>query len=58
MPTSLGKLVRLVGTRLEHCDPGRYEFVLNVKDEISGKSLEIKEPFTVEEAAPGPPPPA
>jgi VWFA-related protein len=54
-PTSLGKLARLVRTRLEHFGPGRYEFVLSVKDEISGKSLEIKEPFTVEEAAPGPP---
>jgi hypothetical protein len=53
-PTSLGKLSRIVGTRLPAEASGDLEFVLSVKDEISGKTLEVKEPFTVagEPAAP------
>ena len=31
---------------------GDLEFVLSVKDEISGKTLEVTEPFTVGTAAP------
>jgi hypothetical protein len=46
-PTSIGKLSRLVGTRLVAAEPGDYEFVLTVRDEITGKTLELKEPFTV-----------
>ena len=46
-PTSLGKLSRLVGTSLEGFAPGDYEFVLNLKDEIAGKTLEIRELFSV-----------
>ena len=46
-PTSLGKLSRIVGTRLPVDASGDMEFVLSVKDEISGKTLEVKEPFTV-----------
>jgi VWFA-related protein len=46
-PTSLGKLSRIVGTRLPPEATGDLELVLNVKDEISGKTLEVKEPFTV-----------
>jgi VWFA-related protein len=46
-PTSLGKLSRIVGTRLPADASGEMEFVLTVKDEISGKTLEVKEPFTV-----------
>ena len=46
-PTSLGRLTRLVGTQLKDFSPGRYEFVLNLKDEVSGKNLEIKQPFAV-----------
>jgi VWFA-related protein len=46
-PTSLGKLTRLVGTKLEGFDPGAYEFILTLKDEISGQNLELKEPFQV-----------
>lgn len=49
-PTSLGKLSRLVGFRLEGAAPGSYEMVLSVKDEVSGKALEVKEPFTVVES--------
>jgi hypothetical protein len=50
-PTSLGKLSRIVGTRLPPDATGDMELVLNVKDEISGKTLEVKEPFTVTAAA-------
>jgi hypothetical protein len=44
-PTSLGKLSRIVGSELKDATPGDYEFVLTVKDEIDGKSLELVEPF-------------
>lgn len=50
MPTSLGKLSRLMGFRLDGAQPGEYEMVLSVKDEASGKALEVKEPFTVVES--------
>jgi VWFA-related protein len=46
-PTSLGRLTRLVGTTLKDFSPGSYEFVLSLKDEVSGKSLEVKQPFAV-----------
>jgi VWFA-related protein len=46
-PTSLGKLMRLVGTKLETSMPGDYEIVLSLKDEIAGKTLELREPFSV-----------
>jgi VWFA-related protein len=48
-PTSLGKLSRLVGAQLT-TEPGEYEFILNLKDQVSGKTLEVKEPFTLVEA--------
>ena len=47
-PTSLGKLSRLVGAPLKGANPGEYELVLSLTDEVAGKSLEVKEPFTVE----------
>ncbi|HEY2943180.1 MAG TPA: VWA domain-containing protein, partial [Vicinamibacteria bacterium] len=53
-PTSIGKLSRLVGSRLVAAEPGDYEFVLTVRDEIAGKTLELREPFTVTPAAPPP----
>jgi hypothetical protein len=46
-PTSLGRVSRMVGTRLNAVPPGNYIFELSVKDELSGKRLEIKEPFTI-----------
>jgi VWFA-related protein len=49
-PTSLGKLSRLVGTGLQDAQPGDYELVLNLRDEIAGKSLELLETFTVQPA--------
>jgi VWFA-related protein len=53
-PTSLGKLSRIAGNSLEGFAPGNYEFVLTVKDEIAGKSVEVREPFTLLDAPPAP----
>lgn len=50
-PTSLGKLSRLVGAGLEGASPGEYELVLSLTDEIAGKSLEVREPFTLQAKA-------
>ncbi len=46
-PTSLGRLNRMVGTKLEGYEPGAYDFILNLKDEVSGQSFEVHEPFLV-----------
>ena len=46
-PTSLGRVLRMVGTKLDDSPPGDYEIVLSLKDEVAGKTLEIKEPFSV-----------
>lgn len=46
-PTSLGRVSRLVGTRLDDVPPGEYEWILNLEDELSGRLLQIREPFTV-----------
>jgi VWFA-related protein len=46
-PTSLGHLSRLMATTLKGYAPGTYDFFLTVKDEITEKTLEIHEPFTV-----------
>jgi len=46
-PTSLGKLSRLFGFTLDQAAPGAYEIVMGFKDEISGNTLEIKEPFNI-----------
>jgi len=48
-PTSLGKISRMIGTPLKNAGPGHYELVLTIQDELAGKSLEIREPFTLEE---------
>jgi VWFA-related protein len=50
-PTSIGKVSRLMGTRLDAASPGEYELVLSLKDEISGKTLEVREPFRVAAAS-------
>lgn len=46
-PTSLGRLNRLVGTKLEGYEPGAYDFILTLRDEISGQNVEIHEPFQI-----------
>lgn len=52
-PTSLGQLSRLFGVILDDATPGEYEIVLTFRDEISGKTLELREPFRV--VPPSPP---
>ena len=47
VPTSLGKLSRVIGSPLGNAAPGEYELVLSFQDEVSGKTLEVREPFTV-----------
>jgi hypothetical protein len=51
-PTSIGKVSRIVGAKLAGAEPGDYELVLTVRDELAGKTLEVREPFTVTVAAP------
>jgi VWFA-related protein len=46
-PTSLGELSRVFGVTLDEAVPGDYEVVLTFRDELSGKSLELHEPFRV-----------
>ena len=46
-PTPAGSLSRMIGFSLEDATPGDYEIVMRVKDELSGKSLELHEPFRV-----------
>jgi VWFA-related protein len=47
-PTSVGALLRLSGISLKGAAPGAYELVLTVRDELAGKSVELREPFEVE----------
>jgi hypothetical protein len=46
-PTSLGALVRLSGISLKGAAPGAYELVLTIRDELAGKSVEVREPFEI-----------
>jgi VWFA-related protein len=46
LPTSLGGVARLMQIPL-NLDPGDYELVLDVRDEVSRDSLELVEPFRV-----------
>jgi VWFA-related protein len=46
-PTSLGKLSRSFGFGLQAAQPGDYELVMIFYDHLSGKKLELKEPFSV-----------
>jgi VWFA-related protein len=50
-PTSLGKVSRMIGAPLE-AGPGEYELVLTFNDTIAGKTLEVREPFSVAADAP------
>jgi hypothetical protein len=51
-PTSLGALSRLIGFSLRDAQPGDYEMRLTFRDELSGETLELKEPFEVVPADP------
>jgi VWFA-related protein len=62
-PTSIGALLRLHGISLAGAQPGEYDLVLRVRDQISGKRLEVREPFLIaagnaRSAAGSPPPPS
>jgi hypothetical protein len=46
-PTPQGGLSRLVGFSLEGASPGDYEMVLKIKDQLSGRELTLREPFSV-----------
>jgi VWFA-related protein len=46
-PTSLGSLSRVSGFSLTGAPPGDYEIVMSVRDELTGKALELREPFKV-----------
>ncbi len=46
-PTSLGAVQRLFTVSLEYATPGPYEMLLTFRDEVSGRVLELREPFTV-----------
>jgi VWFA-related protein len=46
-PTSLGYVSRLWAMGLAGVEPGRYELVITVRDDISGRQEVLREPFTV-----------
>jgi len=46
-PTPAGSLSRMIGFSLADASPGDYEIVMRIKDELSGRSLELREPFSV-----------
>jgi VWFA-related protein len=46
-PTSLGALSRLIGFSLRGATPGDYEMQLTFRDELSGKTIDLHEPFRV-----------
>jgi hypothetical protein len=37
-----------VGIPLDAAPPGRYEFIVVARDDVSGRTVEALEPFTVE----------
>ena len=51
MPSAQGTLSRMIGFSLEGAAPGGYELVIQLKDDYSGKTLELREPFDI---LPGP----
>jgi hypothetical protein len=50
--TSLGGLSRMFGANLENIAPGRYDLVLTVIDQVADETIEVTEPFWLEEPAP------
>jgi hypothetical protein len=59
-PTSLGQVMRTFGFRLTDAPLGDYEIVMSIRDDIAGRSFEMREPFKVVEPLPASamPPPA
>jgi VWFA-related protein len=50
-PDEAGRVVRTVGMGMDGLEDGRYELVLQVRDEVRGKGLELKEPFVLSREA-------
>jgi hypothetical protein len=46
-PTSVGAVLRLNGIALRGAQPGAYELVLTVKDDLANESVEVREPFEI-----------
>ena len=51
-PTSLGQVMRTFGFRLTDTPPGDYEIAMTIRDDIAGRSFEMREPFRVIEPLP------
>ncbi len=51
-PTSLGQVTRMFGFRLTDTPPGDYEIVMAVRDDVAGRSFDLREPFKVGEPLP------
>lgn len=49
-PTSLGGLQRFHGINLLGASTGEYELILNVRDEIAEKDLQVRQPFVLRES--------
>ena len=47
-PSADGRVARLGRISLEGMAPGRYELVLDLRDDVAGRTLEVREPFSVE----------
>jgi VWFA-related protein len=47
-PTAEGRLARIGAFPLDGLAPGRYDLVLDVRDEVAGRSLEVVEAFAIE----------
>ena len=46
-PDADGRLVRLVGMGLEGMEPGDYEFVVSIRDQVKNARVEDRQPFAV-----------
>jgi VWFA-related protein len=59
-PTSLGQVMRTFGFKLGDAPVGDYEMVMAIRDDLAGRSFELREPFRVVEPLPASaiPPPA
>jgi hypothetical protein len=57
MSVEAGKPTRLVSVPLADAPPGESEIVLTVRDEVSGRTFEVREPFRVERPLPAADPP-
>jgi VWFA-related protein len=51
-PTSLGQVMRTFGFKLADAPVGDYEMTMAIRDDLAGRSVELKEPFKVVEPLP------